>query len=474
MNKKPRRTGLLLLTLPLAACTMAPDYQRPPLPVAPVYPPHEAKATAVHGATPDWQDFYRDERQRRLIALALDNNRDLRLAALNAERLQAQYRVRRAELLPTLNAGIEQSRIRPETTEDLATYGVTVTEYELDLFGRVHSLKDAALADYFSSVATRQAAQISLIAAVATADLTLRADDQLLQLARDTLQAQQKTTALAQQRVNEGLDSESTYHQHAVALQDAATNVAQLERQQAQDLHTLLFLVGVPQLPADLPAGAGAQFASINTLPAVPVGLPADLLTRRPDIIAAEQKLIGANANIGAARAAFFPRIALTGSYGQASSNLSDLFNHSTLGWSFSPKLTLPLFDFGANSANLEAAKTERKMAVAEYEKTIQTAFREVADALSAETTWRNELAAARAKAQALGRSAELAEQRYRDGSDNMLAQLNARSTWLDAQQAWVQANLHQQLNLISLYKSLGGGWDKQAVPAQILPPTQG
>ncbi|MCG8709834.1 efflux transporter outer membrane subunit [Brenneria sp. 4F2] len=471
MNKALYRAGLLLLAFPLACCTLAPDYQRPTSPIAAVYPPHDGNAAAPGDEPLDWRHFYGDERLRRLIALALDSNRDLRLAVLNTERLQAQYRVRASEQWPAINAGMQQERIRPETTSDVATYGVSVTEYELDLFGRVHSLKDAALADYFSSLASRQAAQISLAAAVATTELSLRADDQLLRLARDLLQTQQQSAALAQQRVNAGLDGETLSHQHAAVLQDAIASVAQLARQRAQDRHALLFLLGVAELPADLPA-ADPRLSAIDAPPAIPVGLPADLLTRRPDIIAAEQKLIGANANIGAARAAFFPRIALTGSYGQASSNLSNLFDHSIRGWSFSPKVTLPLFDFGANEANLATAKTERRMAVAEYEKTIQIAFREVADALSAQTTGREELDAMRDKAQWLRANAELAEQRYRDGSDSMLDWLSARSDWLNAQQAWIQADLRQQLTLISLYKALGGGWERRAMPAQMLPPT--
>lgn len=464
MNNMLHRTGYLLMILSLASCSLAPEYKRPILPVASTYPSQDGNATASSATLQDWSHFYTDKRLNRLIALALDNNRDLRLASLNSERLQAQYRIRMADQWPAINAEIAQERVRPESTSDVATYGLSITEYELDLFGRVHSLKDAALAEYFSSVASRHAAQISLIAAVAATDLTLRTDEQLLQLAREALQSQQDAAELAHKRVVEGLDSDMAYQQHITMVQDAVSNVAQREQQRAQDMHALLLLLGVSELPADLLPYSPALDINVETIPSVPAGLPADLLTRRPDILAAEQQLMATNANIGAARAAFFPRIALTGSYGRASTSLSNLFDHSSRGWSFSPKLTLPIFDFGANEANLDVAKAEKNIAVAEYEKTIQTAFREVADALSAETTLRSEAEASHTKAEALRRSADLATQRYLEGSDSRIDQLAATSTWIEARQTSLEVRLRQQLNLISLYKSLGGGWNDPAL----------
>ncbi|BBG29378.1 efflux transporter outer membrane subunit [Zymobacter palmae] len=470
MNTMLYRTSCLLTLCALTGCSLAPDYERPAAPIAAHYSTQDTSATASTAVLEDGSLFYTDERLRKLITLALANNRDLRLAALTSERLQSQYRIRLAEQWPALNAEISQEHIRPESSSDTATYGLAISGYELDLFGRVHNLKEAALADYFSSVASRHAAQLSLTAAVATTDLSLRADERLLALARESLQDQQQTTALTHKRAAEGLDDERAYQQSLSAEQDAIAAVARYEQQRALDEHALLQLLGVPELPTDIPSAAIAPVEQV--IGDVPAGLPADLLTRRPDIVAAEDRLMAANASIGAARAAFFPRITLTGSYGRASNDLAHLFNDSVRGWSFSPSVTLPLFDFGAHQANLEVAKIEKDMAVAEYEKAIQGAFREVADSLSAKATLRQDFEAAQRKAEAQHRSAQLADQRFQVGRDSRIDMMSARTAWRDARQAQIQVSLRQQLNLITLYKSLGGGWDRQALLSHMRPAT--
>lgn len=461
MNSILYRTRYLIMLLSLTGCSLAPEYKRPDLPIADSYQITDKQLDGAALLQQDWSQFYRDERLRQLIQLALKNNRDLRIATLNSERLQGDYQIRVAQQWPTINAGIAQEHTRPEASNDQATYGVPITSYELDLFGRVQSLKEAALAEYFASIASQRAAQITIMAAVATADYSLRVDEQLLKLARSSLHTQQQKRDLLGKRVKEGLDSQAVYEQQLAMVQDAVVNVAQREQQLAQDQHALLLLLGVPKLPSQLANSTTSdQEEAISELPVLPSGLPADLLVRRPDIIALEQRLRAMNANIGAARAAFFPRITLTGSFGRASSTLSHLFEHSVRGWSFSPDLTLPLFDFGANEANLDVAKAEKDIAVAEYEKGIQTAFKEVADALTAEDSLRQMADAASTKAQALSKREAIALQRYRLGSDSQIEWLNAKGDWLEAQQIQLQSHLQQQLNRISLYKVLGGGWN--------------
>ncbi|KAF1020125.1 MAG: Outer membrane protein OprM [Paracidovorax wautersii] len=456
----------LVAALVLAGCSMAPKYERPAAPVAATFPQAPAgKAGQATAADIGWRDFFADARLKRLIEIALDNNRDLSVSLLNVQRAQAQYRIQRAAQLPTVNLGLNSTRQSPGSASNSATFGVGVTSYELDLFGRIQSLKDAALATYLAQDATRKSAQISLVSSVATGYLSLLADDQLLQITRDTLKTREESFKLTQLRFDNGVNSELDLRQSEGLVESARADLAQLERQRAQDFNALLLLLGTPNWPADVPLDNGGNLDGQTSLLAqVPVGLPSSLLVKRPDIEAVEQQLISANANIGAARAAFFPRISLTGQFGRASTSLSNLFDRLVRGWSFAPSVTLPIFDFGANQANLDVAKVDRDIAVAQYEKSIQTAFREVADALAGSATWDEQLRATRAQVQAAQTTFKLSDLRYRNGVASYLDLLDAQRTLYTAQQTAIQVQLSQLSNQITLYKTLGGGWQADSV----------
>jgi NodT family efflux transporter outer membrane factor (OMF) lipoprotein len=332
------------------------------------------------------------------------------------------------------------------------TAGLQVSGFELDLFGRVRSQSEAAAARYLASDEGRRAAQVALVAAVASAELALRADDELLRITESTLAARQETLRLSRVRFDGGVTAEPELRSAESLLASAQANVAALRRQRAQDLNALVLLLGQP-LPPDLPAPPALAASVLRELPA---GLSSDVLLQRPDIRQAEQSLVAANANIGAARAAFFPRISLTGSVGFASGELRGLFDNTA--WSFTGQLLQPLFDAGRNQANLEAAQAARAIAVAQYEKAIQTAFREVADALAARATLGEQLAAQQAQAAAETRRLALAELLFRGGAASALDRLDAERSALAAQQAVVQLQLAQLQNQVLLYRVLGGG----------------
>lgn len=449
----------------LGGCmSLAPAYLRPEPPVAGAFPNGGTVQGSI-AADLDWQVFFSDARLKRLIELALQNNRDLRVAILNIEQARAQYRIRRADQLPTLNVGASASR-QPNSAGDSTTSysaGFTVTAYELDFFGRVGSLRDAALAQYLASEEARKSAHISLIAAVANIYLSLLADDELLALTRQTLEGREESFKLTKLKFDHGVASGLDYQQARTLVEGARVTLAQLQRQRALDEDALVLLVGQP-LPAALPAGAPLGAATLG--PELPAGLPSDLLNHRPDIRQAEQQLIAANANIGAARAAFFPRISLTGSAGTASSELSGLFKGGSFGWTLAPQLLLPIFDAGRNQANLDSAKATRDIAMAQYEKAIQTAFREVADALAGRATYTDQLRAQTAQAEAEATRFKLSDLRYRNGVASYLDLLDAQRSLFSAQQAVVQTRLGQLQNRVSLYKVLGGGWTEQAPAA--------
>jgi len=461
---EPQRIVLaaaLAAAVSLAGCaSLIPGYQRPAAPVAASF---ADAASAPVGSTPaadiEWQRFFAEARLQRLIAIALANNRDLRVAVLNIEQARAQAQIRRADEWPTLNVGVAGSRVPGSNGNLTSTYsaGLTVTGYELDLFGRVRSLGQAALAQYLASSEARKAAQISLIAAVATTHLALLADDELLAVTRRSLATREESFKLTQLKFDNGATSELDLRQAESLLEGARVALAQLTRQRVLDENALVLLLGQP-LPADLPAGPVVLLAE-QTLPELPAGVPSELLVRRPDVLAAEQQLIATHANIGAARAAFFPRITLTGSAGSASSELTGLFKSGSFAWAFAPQALLTIFDAGRNQANLDVAKAGREIALAQYERAIQTAFREVSDALAGRATLGEQLRAQRAQARAEETRYRLADLRYRNGAASYLDVLDAQRSLFAAQQAVVQVRSLQVQNQVTLYKVLGGGW---------------
>ena len=449
----------LALVLVLSGCvSLAPKYQRPASPVALAFDDAPANpATSEAAAQLEWQRFFADARLRQLIDLALINNRDLRVAILNIEQARAQYQIRRADILPTVNAAVTGSRVPGSNDSITGTYtaGFGVSAFELDLFGRVRNLSEAALGQFLATEEARKSTQIGLIGSVANTYLALLADDELLALIRQTLAAREESLKLIQLKFDNGVVSKVDLSQGQSLVDTARVALAQQQRQRAQDINALVLLVGQP-LPASLaPANTLAQ----TELSALPAGLPSDLLAVRPDIRAAEQQLIGANASIGAARANFFPRIALTGSAGSASSELSGLFKGGSFGWTFAPSVVLPIFDVGRNSANLGSARAGRDIAVAQYERSIQIAFREVSDALAGQATFAEQLRAQRAVAQAEAERFNLSDLRYRSGAASYLDLLDAQRSLFTAQQQAVQANLQRLQNQVTLYRVLGGGW---------------
>ena len=471
-------TALAAVALLVSGCSMIPAYERPAAPVAVTYPSHAGSAgmadpanalAAQSASTMAWQTFFADTRLQGLIELALVNNRDLRVAVLNIEQARAQYQIRRADQLPTINGVIGGSRTPSASggVTSLYSAGLQATAYELDFFGRVSSLKEAALNQYLATEEGRKTTQITLIASVANAYLSLLADDELLEITRQTLATREESVRLSKLRFDNGVTSELDFRQAESLVEAARVSLAQQQRQRALDENLLTLLVGSP-LAAQLPAAASptsvtAPLAQMQPLVDVPAGLPSDLLASRPDIRQAERQLLAANANIGAARAAFFPRIALTAGAGSASSQLSGLFKSGSWGWTFAPSLTLPIFDAGRNQANLEVSKVTRDIAVAQYEKSIQTAFREVADALASRTTLAEQLRASQAQANAESIRLRLSDLRYQNGVSSYLDLLDAQRSLFTARQAVVQTRLAQLQSQVGLYRALGGGWTEPA-----------
>jgi multidrug efflux system outer membrane protein len=416
-----------------------------------------------------WQDFFLDERLRRLIVLALENNRDLRVSALNIERARAQYGIERSALFPALSVGAAESAAR--TPGDLSFNGQSTTSrqysvnlgaaaYEIDFFGRVRSLSEAALQDYLGTEEARRAQQISLVAEVANAYLNLAADQDRLRLARETLESQETSFRLSDARFKAGAASGLDVYDARTSVATARGDVAAYTSQVALDVNALNLIVGVAVGADLLPAGGVDKVAMLQDLPA---GLPSDVLMRRPDVLEAERALQAANADIGAARAAFFPSISLTASAGTSSSRLSGLFKGGSSAWSFAPQINLPIFDGGFNRANLAVTKTQRAITVAQYEKSIQNAFREVADALAQRGTIDERLAAQRELTDAAARSYQVRQGRYKSGADTYLNALISQRTLYSAQQGLISVRLSESTNLVSLYKVLGGGWQPAA-----------
>jgi multidrug efflux system outer membrane protein len=459
MTRQRSTLPLTLLVSALAACSTPTGFSRPAAPVAPQWPASaQAADTAPAGGLLPWRSFFTDPALQSLIALALEHNRDLRVAALNIAQARAQLGLRSADQLPTVNAALGLNRA-PNTSGNMATTltsGLLVSSYELDFFGRVASLKEQALAQYLASEEARRTAQISLIATVAQAWMGLGADERLLRLAQDTLASREASLQLVALRLEYGASSELDVRLAQSLVQAARVSLAQLQRQRAQDENALVLLLGQPLAPAQA-ALLGAEAQSIR-LPALPAGLPSELLTRRADIRQAEQQLTAANASIAAARAAYFPRIALTGSAGSASSELGSLFKDGSWSYTLVPQLLLPLFDGGRNDANLAAAKAGFEIAVAQYEKAIQGAFREVADALAARASWERQLQAQTALAQADNERLTLTRLRLDSGAASQLDWLDAQRTAFASQQGLIAAQLAVLQTQVALYKALGGG----------------
>jgi len=462
----------LALALTLAGCiNLAPKYERPATPVANGYPTVEGTVNSGNPVANDapvniaWQRFFADARLQRLIDLALANNRDLRVSILNVEQARAAYRIQRADRLPTINAAVTGNRATTGEDQPISsTYqaGLAVSAFELDFFGRVRNLTDTALSQFLATEEARKTAQISLVSQVATTYLTFLADEELLALTQQTLKTRDESLRLTQLRFDNGVSSKLDLQQAVSLVEQARTTLAQAQRQRAQDINLLVLLIG-QSIPADLPQGA--TLATTN-LPDLPAGMPSDLLANRPDVRAAEQSLIGANANIGAARANYFPRITLTGSAGSASTELSGLFKSGSFGWTFAPQAILPIFDYGRVRAGVETAQAGRDIAVAQYEKSIQTAFREVADALAGQATYSEQLRAQQAVAQAEADRFNLSDLRYRNGTASYLDLLDAQRSLFTAQQQAISANLARLQNQVVLYRVLGGGWTEPVNPA--------
>lgn len=458
----------LFFALSLWSCaTLAPEYARPKAPVAPDWPSGPAYADAEPGAPGaaelEWQRFFVDEKLRALVELALENNRDLRVAALQIERSRAQYRIQRAELVPTVHAvGAALAQRIPASLSPTGdpfiarqyTVGAGVAGYELDLFGRVRSLQDRALEAFLATEQARRSVQISLLSEVAVRYLALGADLERLRLARDTLSAQETSYGLIRRRAELGVASELDLRQAQTSVETARADIARFTAQLAQDRNALELLAGTGLGAELLPAELGA----VAVLQDLSPGLPSEVLQGRPDILQAEHELRSANANIGAARAAFFPRITLTTSVGLGSDELSGLFDGGVRTWSFLPQITVPLFTAGANQANLAVAEADREIALARYEKAIQEAFREVADALAERGTLGDQLAAQEALVEAAAVTHRLSDARYRGGVDSYLAVLDAQRALYAAQQNLITVRQARLANRVTLYRVLGGG----------------
>lgn len=460
----------VLVAAVLGACTLAPHYTRPAAPVQADFPTGDSYTTNNLGAgktaAPDlgWNEFFTDARLKAIIALALQNNRDLRVAALNVAAARAQFQVERAGLLPTLSLNGEDSRASTPgnlTYSGRRTIGSTYqavgqASWELDFFGRVRSLSNAALATYFSTAQARKATEISLVAQVANQYLTVRSYDALLTVTQNTLKTAGESYRIAKAQFDAGVGDSLSLQQSEGVVDQAQANLQSQIRLRAQAENALILLVGSP-LPDNLPAALPLEQQGI--VADLPAGLPSDLLTRRPDILEAEQTLLANNANIGAARAAFFPSISLTGSGGAASTSLGSLFKAGQAYWAFAPTINIPIFSGGQNTANLNYADVQKNIAVANYEKTIQTAFREVSDGLAARGTYDQQIDATVRYVKSQQTYLNLSELRYKSGTDSYLNVLTAQTNLYSAQQTLVTTQLNRETNLVTLYQQLGGGW---------------
>jgi len=461
MAPKQIRYAALLALLALAGCSFAPTYERPALAVPEAWP-DDVKATAAPGKPVDWASFFPDERLRALIKLALEHNRDLRIATARVAEAQALYGIQRADRLPTVNVGASLARSR--TPADLSSTGAAVigqradvnvglSSFELDFWGRVASLSEAAKASYLATEQAERSFRLTLVSSVADAYLSLSEAQERLVLAQSSLETRAQTRELVDRRRQAGLAGDLDYLQADAAFEGARAEVAALSRQQSAARNYLRALVGTE--PKDLPVGKALAEQGIALDQQADV--PSQVLVRRPDVLAAEQRLLAANANIGAARAAFFPRIALTASAGTASREIDGLFKSGSDAWSFTPSISLPIFDYGRNSSNLDLAAVRKNIAVADYERTVQQAFREVADLLVARDQLAEQLKAVEAQERSQQRAAEIAQARYRQGVGSFLEVLDAQRQLFTVQQSLIQVRRTMWSAAAQLYKALGG-----------------
>jgi multidrug efflux system outer membrane protein len=477
----------------VAGCSLQPTYERPAAPVAATFPNGDAYKYPATGAGGTmlpateigWRDFIADPRLQRLVEISLNNNRDLRVAALTVEQVQAMYRIQRAQLYPQVSAfaNATRERIPSGTTTSGASPGaINFSNYSvglsvswtLDFFGRLRSLRDQALQQYFASAYGRQAFEILLVSQVADQYLMMISNDALMAVTQGTLKTAQDSYNLVKLQFDAGTATELTLRQAEGVVEQAQANYTAFVRLRAQAENALVLLLGQP-LPADLPPGMTLDNQKLLT--DIPPGLPSDLLVRRPDIQQSEATLRGANANIGAARAAFFPTISLTGNLGTASATLGGLFGAGSLAWSFLPQLTVPIFNAGANEANLDVSKLQKDIDIATYQKTIQTAFREVSDGLAARGTFDDQVASLERFTETSRRQLELSLMRYKAGVDPYLNVLTAQTNYYAAQQILVTVRLSRLTSLVDLYRALGGGWiqhtGEQPRPADVPAPRE-
>jgi len=464
---------IIVMIIFSAGCTMAPTYTRPESPVPAKWPGGSAYLYAENAAdestalvsTLDWREFITDAHLRKIIETALKNNRDLRVAVLNVERAEAYYGIQRAELLPSVNAA--GSWARQHVPADLSSTGTALTSerydvnlgiasWEIDFFGRIRSLKDKALEEYLATDEARRSAQISLVSAVAQAYAALAADREARHVASSTLEAQETTYDLIRKRYDAGMASDLDLKRAQSQVDMARGDVARYTQVVAQDENGLNLLAGSPVPQELLPQ----DFKSVAMPKDLSPGLSSELLLQRPDVLSAEHQLKAAYANIGAARAAFFPRIALTTYAGTASAELSGLFKSDSGAWSFAPQIVVPIFDARTWSA-YKVTKVEKEIAIAQYEKSIQAAFREVADALAEKNMVKQRIAAQQSLVDALAETYRLAELRYTKGIDSYLSVLDAQRSLYSAQQGMIMLSLAKTSNQIILYKALGGGKNK-------------
>ena len=455
----------------LVGCsTMTPSYTRPDAPVSAAWPTGPAYQAQSANQAPKrvsdipWRDFFVDKQLCTLIELALKNNRDLKIATLNIERSRAQFQIQRSNLFPKVDASAAAGYQRiPESlsstgqamTVEQYSVGLGISSYEVDLFGRVRSLKDQALEQYLATEQAGRTVQISLVSQVAATWLALAADRERLQLAQETLANQQESYKLTRSRFEAGVSSALALNQAQTTIDGARVDIARYTTLVAQDENALALVVGSPVPSELLPPSLSEKLTSLKE---ISPGLPSDVLLSRPDILQAEGVLKGANANIGAARAAFFPRITLVTSLGFGADDLASLFKPGSLVWKIAPQITLPIFDGGSNKANLKVAEADRAIAVAQYEKAIQTAFREVADALAQRGTIDDQLTAQQSLTGATSESYRLSQVRYEKGVDSYLQVLDSQRSLYGAQQNLIGVRLARLANLVTLYKVLGGG----------------
>jgi outer membrane protein, multidrug efflux system len=452
------------------ACTLEPRYRAPALPVPGQWPMPATtpERPDVNRAAHDigWRDFFLDTQLDQLIALALANNRDLRVALLNIERARAQYRIQRAALLPSIDAqaGFTRQQLPaygvPTPSSGYFDVGLSITSYEVDFFGRARSLTHAALEKYLAQEQARRSAQLSLIAEVANAYLTLASDRELEHLALETLESREHSLTLENKQHETGTVSGLELAQSRTTVEQARADAARFEGNVAQDIDALTLLVGTPIDPALLPAQFESKTMGLTPLPA---GVPSAVLLRRPDVLEAEHTLRAANADIGAARAAFFPDIILTANLGSVSNQLSNLFKSGTGTWTFQPLMSLPIFHGGALMGGLDVAHVNEKIALAQYEKAIQSGFRDVADALALTATLNRQRAAQESLVAATSQAYKLSQRRYKVGRDSYLEVLDSQRSDYAARQGLITTRLAEQSNRVTLYKTLGGGWQEHS-----------